>query len=46
VKNANKKESTVTNGKSLSDQITKIAEKKFGKDSRHNGKFVELAMKM
>jgi len=35
-----------SNGKSLSDQISKIAEKKFGKESRHSGKFVELAMKM
>ena len=46
IKQAKKKEVSVTNGKNLSDQLTKIAEKKFGADSRHNGKFVELALKM
>ena len=48
LKQAAKKKSVkdVATGKSISSQLNAIAAKKFGNDSRNNGKFVELALKM
>ena len=48
IKQASKKKNVkdAVTGKSISGQLNAIAAKKFGNDSRNNGKFVELALKM